>query len=64
MATPLAFAPPPLIPVLLDLAQGYHNAIDSEMHITNPAKATRKEKMEQKVEEAAKNPKPEPVRVK
>ncbi|KAK1650398.1 hypothetical protein QYE76_068203 [Lolium multiflorum] len=57
ITTPRASAPPPLILVRLDLAQGSRNAIDIEMHITNPAKATGKEKMEQKVEEAAKKSK-------
>jgi hypothetical protein len=51
MATPLASAPPPLIPVQLDPSQGSGKTIEGET--TDPVERVGKEKMEQKVEEAA-----------
>jgi hypothetical protein len=51
MATPLAFAPPPPIPVRLDPFQGCGKTIEGKT--TDLAQLAGKEKIEQKVEEAA-----------
>jgi hypothetical protein len=51
VAKPLAFAPPPLIPVRLDPSQGSGKNIEGAS--TDPAELARKDRMEKKVEEAA-----------